>query len=172
MRRFLVLAAAVAVASSVGCANARYVQKSADEGIVAVPSNTDTWPDNNRTNALKLIEQHVGPYYDIVDEREVTTGHDTINHQDTKREATFNGDVPFLPAEKQTTTTTTTTVPRKDYHIHYRRSAPGIAGRGAGFSTEGATGAAPSIVPAAHSAPAAQSPLPPPDMSGLMAPPS
>ena len=125
MKRFLMLAAAVAVASTVGCANARYVQKVGDEGVVAVPVNSDAWPSYNRTSALKLIEQHVGPGYEIVEEREVKTGTATTNTQNTNREQTFNSEVPFLPAERQTTTTTTTAAAITEYHIHYRKRSGG-----------------------------------------------
>src|SRR5436305_13628873 len=98
MKQVLLMAAAVVAAASTGCGGARYVQRSGDEGIVAIPANTDTWPTNNRSAAMKLIEQHVGPSFDIVDEREVKTGQTTVNNQNTEREQTFNSSVPFLPA--------------------------------------------------------------------------
>jgi hypothetical protein len=136
MKRVLVLAAAVVAAAGSGCANARYVQRGADEGVVAIPANTDVWPDYQRTKALELIQAHVGPNYEIVNEQEVVTGHTTVNQQDTKREATLNGSVPFLPAEKQQTTMTTTDVPQKEWQIQYRKvKVGGIAGRGTGFGT-------------------------------------
>src|SRR5690242_10545260 len=128
MKRFLILAAAVATATSVGCANARYVQKMGDEGIVAIPNNTDAWPNYNRTEACRLIEQHVGPAYEIVEEKEVVTGTATTNNQDTNREATFNPDVPFLPAERQTTTTTTTPRHLAEYHTDHRKKVGGLPG--------------------------------------------
>lgn len=183
MRRFLVLAAAVTTASSVGCANARYVQKIEDEGVVAVPVNSDAWPSYNRTSALKLIEQHVGPAYEIVEEREVKTGTATTNTQNTNREQTFNSEVPFLPAEKRTTTSTTTASDIKEYHIHYRRKAGGLTGfpgtTPSASAIMPAGGAAPAsgVVPALHTEPAASAApttplppsggLPPPDMSGI-----
>jgi hypothetical protein len=174
MRRLVVLAAAVAVASSVGCANARYIQKNADEGVVAVGSNTDTWPSYNRTNALKLIEAHVGPGYEIVDEREVANGVVETNRQDTDRQAVFNPNNPFLPAEKQTTTTTTTTTPRTEYHITYRRAARSPVAVGSGGSIPPPHG--PSVLPAGYAAPSASPAtlsgaptggIAPPDLSGL-----
>ncbi len=172
MRRLVVLAAAVAVASSVGCANARYVKKSGDEGIVAIDSNTDTWPSYNRTNAMKLIEAHVGTGYEIVEEGEVAVGQVEINRQDTDRQAAFNPSNPFLPAEKETTTTTTTTMPKTEYHIVYRRSAQSPAAVGSGGSIPPPLGGA--VLPVQHTAPsaspaglsAAPPGLPPPDLSG------
>src|SRR5689334_20378228 len=142
MKRLLVLVAAVATALSVGCANARYVQKMGDEGIVAIPNNTDAWPSYNRTEACRLIEQHVGQAYEIVEEKEVVTGTATTNNQNTNREATFNPDVPFLPAERQTTTTTTTSRNLTEYQIHYRKKVGGLTGfPGTGVAPAG--GAAP-----------------------------
>jgi hypothetical protein len=174
MKRVLILAAAVATASSVGCANARYVQKMGDEGIVAIPNNTDAWPSYNRTEACRLIEQHVGPNYEIVEEKEVVTGTATTNNQNTNRKATFNTDVPFLPAEKQTTTTTTTSRNLTEYQIHYRKKPGGPTGF-PGTPVAPAGGAAPAggVVPAMHTEPHAAAPaaqpggLPPPDMTGL-----
>lgn len=128
MKQVLLVAAAVVAAASTGCSSARYVHRAGDEGIVAIPANTDTWPSNNRSNAMKLIEQHVGPNYDIVEEREVKTGQTTTNNQNTNKEATFNTSVPFLPAEKQTTTTTTTTHDVTEYQIHYRKRAGTLVG--------------------------------------------
>jgi hypothetical protein len=160
MKRFLVLAAAVAAASTVGCANARYVQQTPDEGVVAIPSNTDAWPDYNRTQALKLIEQHVGPAFDIVEEREVNVGTATTSYQD---------------ASQELTATATRNV--NEYHIHYRRRAGGLTGfPGTGVPAGGMvpTGG---IVPVQHTEPKTNAlpadtvtpagGLPPPDMTGL-----
>jgi hypothetical protein len=157
MKRLLVLAAALTAATGSGCANARYVQKATDEGVVAIPSNTDSWPEYYRTKALGLITAHVGPDYEIVREDEVVTGHTTVNQQDTKREATFNGSIPFLPAEKQMTTTTTTQVPQKEWQIHYRKRAASAtaAWPRAGAGQPPVTQPAGGVVPAAATQPAA-----------------
>lgn len=40
---------------------------------MAIPENSDTFPSFSRSDALSLIEKHVGPNYDIVEERPVTT---------------------------------------------------------------------------------------------------
>jgi hypothetical protein len=65
MNRCLVLAAVVA---ATGCSSARYVQRGVDEGIVAVPDRSNTWPTYNNDKALTLIKEHVGPDYEIVEE--------------------------------------------------------------------------------------------------------
>ena len=185
MRRVLVLAAAVAAAAGGGCANARYVQKAGDEGIVAIRSNTDSWPDYNRTNALKMIEAHVGPAYEIVEEGEVVTGTVTNDTQQTKNEATFNSEIPFLPATKETTTTTSTATPIKEWQIHYRR-ASGSLTQFPGGMPAGATTPASGVMQASHTAPVPANPstarpgsvapaaltaaspgLPPPNLAGF-----
>ena len=117
MRRFVVLVAVVAV----GCAGPRQVQRTGTEGVIALPTNSDSWPHHHRRTALDMIAQHVGPDYEIVSEQEVVTGHTTINNQKTDREMTFNSAVPFLPAEREKVTTTTTQVPQTEWHIAYRK---------------------------------------------------
>jgi len=166
MRRLVVMAAAMAVASSVGCSNARYVHKSGDEGIVAINDDTDGFPFYNRTKAKKLIEAHVGPDYEIIEEREFANGTIDTTHQDTNRQAAFNPNNPFLPAEQETTTTTTTTTPKTEYRIAYRRTARSGVAIGSGGSIPPPQGG--SVLPASHTAPAALSGgIAPPDLSGL-----
>lgn len=139
------LAVLVAVTAAVGCAGPRQVSRSAGEGVIALPSNTDSWPHRHRSKALDLIAQHVGPDYEIVSEQEVVTGHTTINDQKTDREMTFNTAIPFLPAEREKTTTTVTQVPQKEWHIAYRkRSVPAAVAQPA--NTVAPAGA---VVPAA-----------------------
>jgi hypothetical protein len=121
MRAILLLVAAAAMGLGSGCANARFVHKSGDEGIVAVSDRSDSWPSYNITNAKKLIESHVGPEYDVIEEKEVVTGNVTTNQQNTNRDTAVNPFVPFLQAENEVTTTTTSTNPIKEWQIHYRR---------------------------------------------------
>src|SRR5262245_48825273 len=171
MKRVLILIAAAWAASGVGCANARYVQKAGDEGVVSVADNSDVWPTYNRSNALKLIEQHVGPDYEVVEEGEVVTGQSTVNTQNTNREATANKKFPYLTGERETTTATSTTSDLKEYRIHYRRKplGPSIGGGlapagGVPPATGGVQPASGTVAPAAMT----QSPgLPPPDLTGF-----
>jgi hypothetical protein len=121
MRGILYLVAAFAIGLGSGCTNARYVHKAGDQGIVAVMDRSDSWPSYNITNAKKLIEAHVGPEYDILEEKEVVTGNQTTNQQNIQRDTAVNPFVPFLQNEQQTTQTTTTTTPVKEWQIHYRR---------------------------------------------------
>ena len=123
MKRILVVVAATAVASLSGCASARYVEKNGDSGIIAIPTNADFWPIKHRTEAVALIEKHVGPNYEIVEEKEVVTGVTTNHNQQIKREPTYNSEVPFFEAEKQTITNTTSSSDRTEWRIAYRRRA-------------------------------------------------
>jgi len=167
MKRLLLLAAAVVAAAGMGCTNARYVQKTSDEGVVAVSDHSDVWPTYNKTNANKLIAEHVGSDYEIIEEREVSTGTATTNVQDTKREATVNSQIPFLPAERETTTKTTTAKNLTEIHIHYRKRMPGTPVSPSTLMQTG--GATPATKPTTV-APAAMTGtpgIPPPDMTGL-----
>jgi len=161
MKRLLLLAAAVVAAAGAGCTNARYVQKTSDEGVIAVSDRTDAFPSYNYTNARKLIAEHVGTDYEIVEEREVSAGTATTTAQNTTNEATFNSQVPFLPADKQTTTTTTTAKNLTELHIRYRKRMPGTS-VSPPVQIQQTGGKVPATV-----APAAMTGgLPPPDMTG------
>jgi hypothetical protein len=75
-----------------GCASpAKYVSKDSQtaSGVVAIPANTDTWPTYNRRAALALIEKHVGPNFEIIEEREVATGQRTTNNQQVNGNQAF-----------------------------------------------------------------------------------
>lgn len=115
-----------------GCASpAHYVEKKADAGVVAIPANTNAWPNFNRREALTLIEKHVGPSYEIVEEREVVTGQSTATNQQVNTEPVANRRNPALPGERQTAASTTTQRDLTEWRIMYRRRpgpAPGING--------------------------------------------
>ena len=102
---------------AVGCGTARYVHKDAGGGEIAMPSD-NSW---NRKKAEELMKEHVGPGYQIVEEREVVTGQVTTNHSDTQNELGVHSAIPILPANKQITTTTTTTRDEREWRIVYRR---------------------------------------------------
>lgn len=110
------------ICGSSGCASqARYIERTGDSGVVAIPTNTDSWPSYNHRSALALIEKHVGPNFEIVEEREVATSTATTNNQNVNNEQTWNSSNPFLPANKQTSTTTTTTHDVTEWRIAYRK---------------------------------------------------
>lgn len=103
--------------AAVGCGNARYIQKDADGGVIAMRADTSA----NRKKAEELMTAHVGPGYRVVEEKEVITGQETTDHVNTQTEPTVHSRIPFLPAQKQTTTTTSTTRDVTEWHITYRR---------------------------------------------------
>ncbi|MCU0706466.1 MAG: hypothetical protein MUF18_21125 [Fimbriiglobus sp.] len=108
---------AALVAAVVGCANARHIHKDANGGVIAMPADTAA----NRKKAEKLMLEHVGPGYQVVEEKEVVTGQVTTNHSDTQNELGVHSAIPILPANKQITTTTTSTKDVTEWHIIYRR---------------------------------------------------
>jgi hypothetical protein len=167
MNRLMLGVAVAVVAGLSGCASqAEYVSRQGDSGVVSIPANTDSWPTYNRRAAIGLIEKHVGPDFEIIDEGKVPVGTTTTNHQNTNNEQTFNNSNPFLPATKQTTTTTTTTRDVTHWHIAYRRKAMpfGTTGNGiqqtqyvpgtGGVGVQPAGGIFPSVGPNAGVVPA------------------
>lgn len=119
MKRGILCAAACAVGAvgTVGCGNARYIQKDVNGGVIAMSAD-NRW---NREKAEKLMAAHVGAGYQVVEEKEVVTGQVTTNHSDTQTELGEHSVIPFLPANKQITTTTTSTRDETEWHITYRR---------------------------------------------------
>jgi len=166
----VMLAAAAVVASLSGCASpARYVETQGDIGVVAIPSNSDVWPNYNRKAAVALIEKHVGPDYEIIEEREIATGQRTFNNQQVQNEQTWNMTNPLLPANKQTVQNTTTTHDVTEWRIAYRKRAGAPAGSmgagvvqqtkylpgsGAATGVKPAGGVVPSMAPGAAVTPA------------------
>jgi hypothetical protein len=77
-----------------GCTLAHYVQKKPDYGVVAIPSNTNSWPFYYRDRAIALIEKHVGPDFVIVKEETVVTGGNVGLDQTTPRLTPVSGEDP------------------------------------------------------------------------------
>ncbi len=109
MSRFILAFVALA-ANMTGCASpARYIETSAESGVVAIPTNTDEWPNFHQSSARSLIEKHVGPAYEIVEQREVVTGQSESNSMQTG------------PVNLSTTTTRDVT----EWRIAYRKRTEG-----------------------------------------------
>ena len=125
MSRILTLAAAV-VAGLSGCASpARFVEQGPDHGVVAIPANTNAWPYYYQREAQALIERHVGPDFEVVDQRAVPVGTLTSNNQQVKREQAFTN--PFTgPVEKDTVTSTTSTHDITEWRITYRKRSGAV----------------------------------------------
>jgi hypothetical protein len=114
MARFILGMAALAAGLS-GCASpARYIEKSGDSGVVAIPANTNVWPTYYQTEAMAKIRAHVGPNFEIVEEREVATGKTTVNNEQVNNDKLLN---------KQTINNLTTTQDVTEWRIAYRKKA-------------------------------------------------
>lgn len=75
MRSILILAGAICFLGFSGCQTARYVHRTATEGVVAIPSNQG-WP-NHREKAEKLMASHFPEGYVIDSEQECVVGIET-----------------------------------------------------------------------------------------------
>jgi len=75
-----------------GCQQARYVLRTADEGVVAIPSN-DSWPINHREKAVELMTAHFPNGYVIDREEEVVVGMETAHHGQEDADSWFSGTV-------------------------------------------------------------------------------
>jgi hypothetical protein len=109
--------------ASTGCASnaARTVLRDRDSGVVAIPKNTDSFPDYYRTQADDLIQEHVGRAYEIDREEEYVLGPVTTNETRFSRRPFLNILVPWRLAESATSTNTTSTHNQTEYRIHYRK---------------------------------------------------
>jgi hypothetical protein len=148
MRRVIGLVVAGLAAGSFGCATAHSISKQPDGGVVAIPANTNMWPFKYRDEAEAMIRAHVGPDYEIVDERQVVTGVRVTNNEETRRDPIVNKKRPDRPAgEVETTTDSTTATNQTEWQITYRRKynpAAGVVGAG---SVQPAGGLVPSVGP-------------------------
>ncbi len=157
MKRGITFALLGVLAAAGGCGSpAQFVEKRTDSGTVSISDNTNYWPNYNRREALALIQQHVGPNYEIIDERKVVTGQSTRNEQQTNTEMTQNRRNPNLPGERQTTTGSVTTQDLTQWQITYRKlpavgdyPAPGVTPAGGAIRTgRPGAGVVPSVLPA------------------------
>ncbi len=161
MQRFGAFALVAAMVATGGCASsAKYIEKKDDSGIVAVPDESNGWPNNNRRAALELIEKHVGPNYEIVDERTVTTGRMARTSLPDTNE-TLNPRNQAYPAKRTTGTAATAQHDVTQYRITYRKTAgwpaprdlrsqeePGLTPASGTVQTQHAPGMAPNVQPA------------------------
>ncbi len=70
-----ILVAILSVLACGGCA--RYVMQSADQGVVAIPMNTNIWPFAYRDEAHKMMIEHFPEGYIVEQEREAVVGQTT-----------------------------------------------------------------------------------------------
>ncbi len=78
----LVLAATSVIVG--GCAKARMVEVAQDGGVVAIPANSNRWPNYYRNQAEELIREKCPDGYEIVEEEEVVVGQVARTNSQTK----------------------------------------------------------------------------------------
>lgn len=128
MKRWGMFALVAAVAATGGCASsAKYVDHSKpDMGVVAIPDNSDSWPNGNRRAALELIEKHVGPNYEIVEERTVPTGRTATRTPLPDTNESLNPRNQASPVKRPTGMAATRQEEVTEYRITYRKKAGGF----------------------------------------------
>ena len=103
-----------------GCASARHVYKGRDSGVVAIPSNNNSWPTRYRNKAEVLMAEHFPDGYEVIHEEETIVGQTTTYHeqQNTRSQKGQDGttDVSASGLNGHVTTRDDT-----EYRIHYRR---------------------------------------------------
>jgi hypothetical protein len=120
VKRWMLLAPLLVL---MGCADpvARQVLRTRDAGVVAIPDNTDRYPNYNRSQALDIINDHVGRRYEIEKEEEFVLGATTTNESAVRKRNGWNWIVPWRLSEEAATTNTSNTRNQTEYRIHYRR---------------------------------------------------
>ena len=108
---------------STGCAstNARTVLRERDQGVVAIPENTDRFPNYNRSQAEDLIRKHLGQEYEIVKEEEYVIGPVTTSETNFVKRPALGWLIPWRWKDEATTTSTSATRNQTEYRIYYQR---------------------------------------------------
>lgn len=102
-----------------GCTGARRVVKANDHGVIAIPSDTNSWPFHHREKAEELMASHFPDGYVIEHEEEAVIGKNT--HIDT------DGTDSVIHASRHVSVgvgaaqTTVTTTDKTEWRIHYRK---------------------------------------------------
>ncbi len=108
---------ALVLLGSVGCAGggARLVKCDQDGGIVAIPRNTNCWPDYYRDKAKVLMAQTCPQGYTIVKQEEVVVGQTSRTFSNTDTEAppamTFGSEKSTANKDRETRSGAGVTVP-------------------------------------------------------------
>jgi len=118
----LLLGAVTMCAGLAGCASpARNIEfnPQSGTGVVAIPSDSDSWPYYHMSAAKELIRKNVGPNYVIDEQKTVVVGKSTTNNQQVNNQQ-LNNQQSLVNQESVTTTQDVT-----EYRIWYRRTAGG-----------------------------------------------
>lgn len=108
------------LALGLGCSHARLVEiQSGGGGVVAIPDNTNSWPNYNHKHAEELMAKQCPHGYIIDDEREVVVGQVAHTNVETEQHK-----VPILTAiglapAKLETQQTTNYVDQKEWRIWF-----------------------------------------------------
>src|SRR5262245_3131967 len=70
----LLLPAALLLVAVTGCGSARLIHATPDGGVVAIPSNSNDWPNHYRREAETLMAQRCPNGYDVIEEGETRRG--------------------------------------------------------------------------------------------------
>jgi hypothetical protein len=121
-----------------GCNSARLVRWDGATGVVAIPTNDDSWPTHNREHAEALMKQQCPRGYQIVSEEEVVVGQ--VQHTHTNVDRTGDPTLAALHIAPVSTKTneTTTVEDKKEWRITFHSvdapptvAPPGVVQTGA-----------------------------------------
>jgi hypothetical protein len=122
----IVVLTAFALTGSAGCQQARLVSQDAFGGVVAIPSNTNSWPDYYQDQANKLMREACKGDYVIDRREEVVVGIVRNDNTNTDTQAIpLPGKLGAIALSK--TTDTTSIHDRTEHRItfHAAKVAPG-----------------------------------------------
>lgn len=144
------------VVALAGCNDARFVHRGDDEGVIAIPERSNEFPAYYLQNAEELIVQHVGPDYEVLEEREVTKGVQEMAQTNTQ------------PAGIEQTTHTSKNL--TEWQIRYRKKSGTNVGQPSMPRPENKIQPLEGLTPPISVAPASMNQnfdVPPPNMNGL-----
>jgi hypothetical protein len=135
-RTAFLLVALTGLSSLVGCANARMVKSERDSGVVALPANTNSWPNYYRDHAEALMRQKFPNGYEVVAEEEEVVGQTAHTHTETEtnpsptlnlggtKSNAFAGVAVPLGSTEEKTQQTTKYENVTEWRIHFRAKSP------------------------------------------------
>jgi hypothetical protein len=118
----LLLPAALLLVAAVGCGSARLIHATPDGGVVAIPSNSNSWPNYYREEAEKVMVKKCPNGYDIVEEGEVVVGKKATTSELVDRSSPAN----LPPGQGNVTSVSkvTTVSDQTEYRITFRSREP------------------------------------------------
>lgn len=102
-----------------GCTAARYVMRNPEQGVIAIPANTNHWPSRNREKADSLMLEHFPSGYVVEHEEEFVIGQTTQFNEDRAGDVGLLGNRVVLSTGTRSGSATTTD--QTEYRIYYRR---------------------------------------------------